>query len=93
LIAALPFYPYWRAADIAEIAPVKELVLRVGDVVMFTGSKQYSSSSSNTAKGATAGQAEITAMAPGKKHPYHLVRTGKTGPWGWVDAGTFTKVK
>lgn len=63
----------------------------VGDVVRFTDSKQYSSSDSDTVRGAVAGLAKITAIAPGKKHPYHLVRTGSTGPWGWVDAGTFTK--
>lgn len=64
---------------------------KVGDTVKFTGSKQYTSSTGDSAKGATAGVAEITAIAVGKKHPYHLVRTGKTGPYGWVDAGTFTK--
>ena len=63
----------------------------VGDVVKFTGSKQYSSSESTSAIGATAGTATITSIAKGKKHPYHLVRTGSSGPYGWVDAGTFTK--
>lgn len=63
----------------------------VGDVVNFTGNKQYTSSTAANAVTAASGQAKITATAPGKKHPYHLVRTGKTGPYGWVDAGTFTK--
>ena len=69
----------------------KEWTPAVGDVVKFTGNKQYTSSDSETVRGAVAGVARITAMAPGKKHPYHLVRTGDTGPYGWVDAGTFTK--
>ena len=77
---------------ISEDAPVeKEWTPAVGDVVKFTGNKQYTSSDSETVRGAVAGVARITAMAPGKKHPYHLVRTGDTGPYGWVDAGTFTK--
>lgn len=77
---------------ITETAPdEKEWKPVVGDVVKFTGSKQYPSSDSDTARGAVAGLAKITATAPGKKHPYHMVRTGSTGPWGWVDAGTFTK--
>lgn len=77
---------------ISEDAPVeKEWTPSVGDVVKFTGSKQYTSSDGNTPKGAVAGIARITAYAAGKKHPYHLQRTGSTGPWGWVDAGTFTK--
>lgn len=77
---------------INEDAPVeKEWTPAVGDVVKFTGNKQYTSSDSETVRGAVAGVARITAMAPGKKHPYHLVRTGDTGPYGWVDAGTFTK--
>lgn len=77
---------------ISEDVPVeKEWKPAVGDVVKFTGNKQYTSSDSETVRGAVAGVARITAMAPGKKHPYHLVRTGDTGPYGWVDAGTFTK--
>lgn len=77
---------------ISEDVPVeKEWTPAVGDVVKFTGNKQYTSSDSETVRGAVAGVARITAMAPGKKHPYHLVRTGDTGPYGWVDAGTFTK--
>lgn len=68
-----------------------EWVPAVGDTVRFTGNKQYTSSDSDTVRGAVAGLAKITAMAPGNKHPYHLQRTGSTGPWGWVDAGTFTK--
>ena len=63
----------------------------VGDVVKFTGNKQYSSSDSDNIRGTVAGIARITAIAPGKKHPYHLVRTGDSGPYGWVDSGTFTK--
>ena len=64
---------------------------KVGDIVKFTGCKQYPSSDSDTVRGAVAGLATITAHAAGNKHPWHLVRTGDTGPYGWVDAGTFTK--
>ena len=86
-------YGWVNEADIAEAGKAETWVPQVGDIVKFTGSKQYASSDGNTVKGAVAGQAEITATAPGKKHPYHLVRTGSSGPWGWVDAGTFEKVK
>lgn len=91
-------YGWVDEADIAEFAnggkvestepwePAKN------EIVNFTGTVQYSSADGNTAKAAKAGQATITAIAKGKKHPYHLVRTGKTGPWGWVDANTFKKV-
>lgn len=69
----------------AEWIPVE------GDTVYFHGDKQYLSSDSDTARGAVPGLARITVTAEGNKHPYHLQRTGGTGPWGWVDAGTFTK--
>lgn len=62
-----------------------------GDIVQFKGGMQYNSSNASTGSKAAAGQAKITKKYNGK-HPYHLVRTGKTGPYGWVDAGTFTKV-
>ena len=64
----------------------------IGDTVKFTGYQQFSSSTSNVAHGALVGVAKITAIAKGKKHPYHLIRIGSTGPYGWVDEGTFTKV-
>lgn len=85
-------YGWVNASDIAGADQPTVWEPRVGDVVKFTGSKQYSSANSTEAKGAAAGVAEITIIAKGKKHPYHLVRTDKTGPYGWVDAGTFTKV-
>lgn len=79
------------AVIVAEDEVEKPWEPKIGDIVKFTGSKQYSSSTSDSAKSAVAGTAEITVIAKGKKHPYHLERTGSTGPWGWVDAGTFTK--
>lgn len=63
----------------------------VGDVVLFEGNTQYTSSEAKAAKAAAAGLARITAFAEGKAHPYHLKRTGDSGPWGWVDAGSFRK--
>ena len=68
-----------------------EWVPAVGDTVRFTGYEQYTSSDSDTVRSAVPGLAQITATAEGKKHPYHLQRIGSTGPWGWVDNGTFTK--
>lgn len=63
----------------------------VGDVVQFTGGTHYVSANSTTGSRCGSGQAVITSVYRTGKHPYHLKRTGKTGPYGWVDAGTFTK--
>lgn len=63
----------------------------VGDLVYFKGGLQYSSSNGNASSERPAGQAKITKIVPGKLHPYHLVKTGKTGPYGWVDRNTFEK--
>ena len=73
------------------VAPATPWTPKEGDIVMFNGGIQYSNSGAATGESRPAGQAKITKIAHGKKHPYHLVRTGKTGPYGWVDAGTFTK--
>lgn len=62
-----------------------------GDTVYFKGGMQYSNANATTGETRPAGQAKITKIVSGKKHPYHLVRTGKTGPYGWVDADSFTK--
>lgn len=95
-VAAKMLEQGYYGAGIREVKPEKPTepetwTPTVGETVYFQGDKQYSSSDSDTVRGAVAGLAKITAMAPGKKHPYHLQRTGSTGPWGWVDAGTFTK--
>lgn len=65
----------------------------VGQTVFFRGSRQYTSSDSDSPKNAAQGAAQITAFAPGKKHPYHLKRIGSVGPWGWVDEGSFGKAE
>lgn len=64
----------------------------VGDVVKFTGYKQFASANSSIVHEAVAGEAKITAFLEGSKHPYHLIRTGDSGPYGWVDEGTFSKI-
>lgn len=63
----------------------------VGDIVMFNGGTHYSNANAATGSKAVAGQARISKIVSSAKHPYSLIRTGKTGPYGWVDAGTFTK--
>ena len=62
-----------------------------GEIVHFKGGMQYGSSNSSTGSERPAGLAKITKTAPGKRHPYHLVKTGSSGPYGWVDRNTFDK--
>lgn len=67
-------------------------VYSVGDVVNFTGNRNYISSSA-LAIGfkCKPGKAVITAINKNGKHPYHLVKVQGQGStvYGWVDAGTF----
>lgn len=84
-----------HAATIAKtgtVEPVKpvEWIPEEGDIVQFKGGMQYNSSNASAGSKAAAGQAKITKKYNGK-HPYHLVRTGKNGPYGWVDRDTFEK--
>ena len=69
----------------------KEWKPAVGDVVQFTGDTHYTSANATAGVSCSAGQAVITSVYRSGKHPYHLKRTGATGPYGWVDAGTFTQ--
>lgn len=67
----------------------------VGDVVTYNGTTHYISSNSIVAKPCKGGKAKITAVNKNScKHPYHLVHISGQGStvYGWVDAGTFTKV-
>ena len=62
-----------------------------GDIVQFKGGMQYSQANGAAGNERPAGQAQITKIVPGKRHPYHLIKTGKIGPYGWVDRDTFEK--
>lgn len=68
---------------------------KVGDIVVYNGTKHYTSANATAAKSCKGGKAKITQIYQlGKsKHPYHLVRVSGSGAtvYGWVDAGTFSK--
>lgn len=80
-----------KTGTVEPVKPV-EWTPAVNDIVQFKGGTQYGNAGATTGSKVAAGQAKITKIAHGKKHPYHLVRTGKTGPYGWVDAGTFDAI-
>ena len=93
--------PGWvvKVEQMAEQAPAQPTLPPVehiwepaeGDVVYFKGGMQYGSANSTAGAERPAGLAKITKTAPGKRHPYHLVKTGSQGPYGWVDRDTFEK--
>ena len=60
----------------------------VGAVVAFTGIQHYTSSNSTSPKSCKPGEAKVTAVAKGAKHPYHLIKTTGSAStvYGWVDA-------
>ena len=62
--------------------------IKVGDVVEFTGSKHYVSSTATSASSCKPGKAKVTAIAKGKAHPYHLIAVSGGGStvYGWTDA-------
>ena len=76
--------------EAAQVEPT-EWIPTVGDIVYFKGGLQYSQANSATGSQRAAGQAKITKIFDGK-HPYHLVKTGLSGPYGWVDRESFEKV-
>lgn len=63
-----------------------------GDVVQFKGGMQYGNANATSGSERPAGLAKITKFVPGKLHPWHLVKTGAQGPYGWVDRDTFEKM-
>lgn len=60
----------------------------LGDIVDFTGTKHYRSSTATVAVKCLPGEAKVTAIAKNAKHPYHLIRVSGKGAtvYGWVDA-------
>ena len=70
-------------------AQASSQTLTVGTEVNFTGTKHYTSAyKTATGKNCKAGKANITAIAAGKAHPYHLVAVSGKGStvYGWVEA-------
>lgn len=69
---------------------------KIGDVVNYKGTVHYANANATSGAGCKGGKAKISAIYQlGKsKHPYHLIRVSGSGStvYGWVDAGTFTKV-
>lgn len=76
--------------NVDAVAPVWEPA--VGEIVHFKGGMQYSSSNGSTGSERQPGLAKVTKIVPGKLHPYHLVKTGVQGPYGWVDRESFEEV-
>ena len=79
-------YGWTDAADIKTSAATADI--KIGDVVEFTGTKHYVSSTAKTASSCKPGKAKVTALAKGKAHPYHLIAVSGGGStvYGWTDA-------
>ncbi len=61
--------------------------VQVGDIVQFAGGPVYvSSSAASAASTRGASQCKVTAIAPGAKHPLHLISQDGKGVYGWVNA-------
>lgn len=61
--------------------------VKVGDVVNFTGTTHYGSSTGTRGTAAKPGKAKVTNIAAGAAHPYHLINDGSGSTvYGWVNA-------
>ena len=75
------------SATQATTTPSTAAEIKAGDVVQFTGGTHYTSSTGAVGSYAKPGPAQVTLVAKGAKHPYHLIHTEKTSTvYGWVDA-------
>lgn len=64
------------------------------DIVKFNGGFHYHTSQDlkPTGKPRTSGNAKLTLIAPGTKHPFHLIgEPNGSDVFGWVDEGSFVK--
>lgn len=92
-IASAVFAVFGRpVAEKAAAEAEKKGTFAVGDTVDFSGGSHYVSSDASSPVGGirTAGKAKLTKLAPGQKHPYHLIGT-TSNVYGWVDAASVSK--
>ena len=74
-------------------APTVKTELKVGDIVNFAGGTHYTNANASTGPAAKPGQAKITAISKGGKHPYHIVHAdSSSNVYGWVDANTLSAI-
>lgn len=64
----------------------KPATVQVGDVVEFTGNCHYPSANIGISFPCKPGNARVTRILTGAKHPYHIIHTGAgCTVYGWVD--------
>jgi len=84
-----------KPAD-AKSTEKKPAEIKAGSLVKFTGGYHYKSADAAQPTGGKrkAGQAKVTLLAKGQRHPYHIIPNGKqsTDAYGWVDAGTIASL-
>lgn len=93
----LPYIKYEK--EIVEIAPpvvADKVVVEVGDIVNFVGTKNYTSSYATAiGKPCKPGKVKITAKREKGTHPYHAVRIsgGGSTAYGWINAADIEGVE
>ena len=79
-----------------EVTSGADNTLKVGDIVMFTGTKNYIAANSNVGLSCKPGKARVTMIYnyANVKHPYHLIKIAGGGStvFGWVDAADVQKI-
>lgn len=87
----LPPVQIKNVTSAAASAPVA--AFKVGDIVTFTGTTHYTSSTGTRGTACKPGKAKITRIANGTAHPYHLVNDGSGSTvYGWVNAADVQSV-
>lgn len=67
--------------------PQETTSFKVGDIVEFTGSVHYVSSTAARGAKCRSGMAKITNISENAAHPYHLIHTDSaSNVYGWVNA-------
>lgn len=81
------------ASDVEKTENTDQSSHQIGDIVQFNGGYHYASSVADNPAGVECepGPAEITLIANGAKHPWHLIHTDSSSRvYGWVDDGSFS---
>jgi len=82
-----------KTSAFAEETKEKTEPFKLGEIVNYTGDKQYLGANFFISTRAKPGTAIITAIMEGAKHPYHLSSNVETSAsvYGWVDSDTVQK--
>ena len=77
-----------------QSGPSTDIMIKVGDIISFTGTSHYTSAFTPNGRTCKPGRAKVSRIVPDSPHPYHIIAipTGGSTVHGWVNKSDVTSI-